>query len=261
MTKKTFFHSLIGCLLIASGTIVTTGCQSSSTGEATTNDADIEAALSSEEATEGFFLLFDGKSSLGWRGYGLDSFPSEGWIIENGELRVQASGQGESGGKGGDIIFDRKFKDFHLKLEWKVAPGANSGILYLASENPGEPIWHSGLEMQVLCNEDKKYEEIKDAQRAGALYDLVAANPVNVNSTGEWNLAEIIVRDSTIVHRLNGITILETKIGTPAWYELVKNSKFSEMPSFGKYQPGFIGLQDHGDEVRYRNIRIKEFAE
>ncbi len=216
--------------------------------------------LSQEEKEDGFVMLFDGESFDGWRGYNQEAFPSSGWIIEDGALKVQGTGTGEAGGQGGDIIYDQKFLDFHLKLEWKVSPGGNSGIFYLGQEIEDEPIWKSAPEMQILDNEKHIDADlgVDGNRQAGSLYDLIPAKPQNANPAGEWNLAEIMVYRGTVVHRQNGEVVLEYHLGTSDWEKKVAESKFSEYPWFGKYEPGYISLQDHGDDVWFRNIRIKE---
>lgn len=216
--------------------------------------------LSNEEIEEGFVLLFDGKTFDGWRGYNRNHFPEQGWVIEDGMLRVEGSGGSEAGGAGGDIIYHRKYKDFHLKLDWKVSPGGNSGILYLAQEIEDEPIWKSAPEMQVLDNEEflKNYPDFSALQMAGSLYDLVPADPQNTKPAGEWNSVEIIVKEGIVVHKQNDVLVVECHIDSPDWEEKVAGSKFAPYPWFGKYEPGYIGLQDHGDDVWFKNIRIKE---
>lgn len=214
----------------------------------------------SKAAKENWTVLFDGTSTAGWRGYNKPTFPDSGWVIDNGALKCIGSGQGEAGGKGGDIIFDKKFKDFRLKLEWKISEGGNSGIFYLAQELQGQPIYMSAPEMQVLDNERHLDANLgKDGNRkAGSLYDLIPAKPQNTKPAGEWNEVEIMVYQGTVVHKQNGETVLEYHIGTPEWNKLIEGSKFKEMPEFGKYREGFIGLQDHGNDVWYRNIKILE---
>jgi hypothetical protein len=216
--------------------------------------------LSSEEEEQGFILMFDGESFDGWRGYGREEFPQSGWIIEEDALKVLGAGAGEAGGAGGDIIFDQKFKDFHLKLEWRVSSGGNSGIFYLAQELEGEPIWKSAPEMQILDNERHIDANlgVDGNRQAGSLYDLIPAKPQNANTVGEWNLAEVMVYRGTVVHRQNGQVVVEYHIGTADWDRMIQNSKFAEFPEFGKYREGYIGLQDHGDDVWFRNIRIRE---
>lgn len=219
-------------------------------------------ALSQKEKEEGWELLFDGESTEGWRGYNKDSFPTQGWIIEDGALKVLGSGAGEAG-NGGDIVYDEEFKDFELSLEWKVSEGGNSGIFYLAEEVEGEPIYTSAPEMQILDNERHPDARLgKDGNRqAGSLYDLIPADPQNAKPAGEWNTASILVYRGTVVHNQNGENVLEYHLWTDQWEEMVKNSKFKDWENFlnagGEDRKGFIGLQDHGDDVWFRNIKIK----
>jgi len=219
--------------------------------------------LSQKEKDEGWKLLFDGKTTEGWRGYNIDSFPSKGWIVEDGAIKVQGSGSGEAGG-GGDIIYDEQFKDFELTLEWKVSEGGNSGIFYLAKEVEGEPIYTSAPEMQILDNDKHPDARLgKDGNRqAGSLYDLIPAKPQNAKPVGEWNKVSILVYRGTVVHNQNGENVVEYHLWTDDWKEMVKNSKFKDWENFlnagGEDKQGFIGLQDHGDDVWFRNIKIKK---
>lgn len=215
--------------------------------------------LTTQEIEDGWILLFDGETTDGWRGYNRDAFPEGGWVIEDDALRVIGTGMGEAGGEGGDIIFDQKFHNFHLKLEWKVSEGGNSGIFYLSQEIENTPIWQSAPEMQILDNESHPDAMLGvDGNRmAGSLYDLIPAVPQNFRGAGEWNKAEVLVYRGTVVHFQNGVPVVEYHLGTPAWEEMVANSKFQPYDFFGKNQPGYIGLQDHGDDVWFRNIRIQ----
>ena len=211
------------------------------------------------EVAEEWTVLFDGSGTSGWRGYNKESFPDKGWIIEDGALKCLGSGAGEAGG-GGDIIYNQKFKDFHLKLDWKISSGGNSGIMYLAEEIPGEPIWKSAPEMQILDNEKHLDANlgVDGNRKAGSLYDLIPAVPQNAKPAGEWNSVEIMVYQGTVVHKMNGEVVLEYHLGTSDWDTLVAKSKFKEYPQFGKYREGYIGLQDHGNDVWFRNILIKK---
>ncbi len=206
--------------------------------------------------------LFDGTSTQGWRGYNKTAFPDKGWEIVDGTLHCIGSGRGEAGGGGGDIIYDKKFANFDLQLEWKISEGGNSGIFYLAQEVPGWEIYRTAPEMQVLDNERHPDAQAgKDGNRqAGSLYDLVPAKPQNAKPAGEWNTAEIKVYKGSVWHIQNGETVLEYHLWTPEWDTLVVHSKFPALnPDFANVaSEGYIGLQDHGDDVWYRNIRIKE---
>jgi len=219
--------------------------------------------LSQKEKDEGWKLLFNGKTTEGWRGYDKDSFPSHGWVVEGGAIKVQGTGSGEAGG-GGDIIYDEQFKDFELTLEWKISEGGNSGIFYLAQEIEGEPIYTSAPEMQILDNDKHPDARLgKDGNRqAGSLYDLIPAKPQNAKPVGEWNKISILVYRGTVVHNQNGENVVEYHLWTDDWKEMVANSKFKGWENFlntgGDDKKGFIGLQDHGDDVWFRNIKIKK---
>jgi hypothetical protein len=219
---------------------------------------------------DGFISLFDGKTFNGWRAYGRDDVPGK-WIIEDGAIKVNASGQGEAhSSDGGDIIFAHNFKNFELSFEWKVANGSNSGVLYLAQEIKGEPIWISSPEYQVLDNighPDAQLGENGNRQSA-SLYDMIPANPQNAKPVGEWNQGGILVYKGTVIHKLNGKNVVEYHLWTDKWNELIANSKFKPGGDFplayglltnlgGPDHEGYIGLQDHGDDVWYKNIKIK----
>jgi len=218
---------------------------------------------SDQESEDDWELLFDGKTTKGWRGYNKDDFPDKGWTVEDGKLVLKGSGAGEAGGAG-DIIYDKKFKDFELELEWKISEGGNSGIFYLAQEVEGQPIWKSAPEMQILDNEKHPDAKLgKDGNRkSGSLYDLIPADPQNANPPGEWNKVRIMVYRGTVVHSMNGENVVEYHLWTDDWKDMVEKSKFKGMEDFinagGEDRSGYIGLQDHGDEVQFRNIRIKE---
>lgn len=228
---------------------------------------------------DGYVVIFNGKDFTGWRGYGKDKVPGK-WIIEDGAIKVNGSGSGEAqGGDGGDIIFAHKFKNFELEFEWKVAKGSNSGILYLAQEvqtkdpNTGElrmePIYISSPEAQILDNENHPDAKLgKDNNRQSlSLYDMIPADPQNAKPFGEWNTGKIMVYKGTVVHGQNGVNVLEYHLWTPQWTDLLQASKFSREKwplAFellnnvgGPDHEGYIGLQDHGDDVWYRNIKIK----
>ena len=217
-----------------------------------------------EMTNDEWITLFDGESFDGWRGYGRNDMPSA-WTIDNGAIKINGSGRGEAGAEdGGDIIFDQKFKDFELTFEWKVAKGGNSGVFYLAQEIEGEPIWKSSPEYQILDNANHPDARLgKDGNRQSAsLYDLIPATPQNSNSFEEWNTGGIMVYKGTVVHFQNGENVLEYHLWTDDWKEMVEASKFKGWENFinagGDNQEGYIGLQDHGDDVWFRNIKVKE---
>lgn len=219
--------------------------------------------LTQEERDNGWQLLFDGQSTDGWRGYLKDEFPSQGWTIEDGAIKVIGSGAGEAGG-GGDIIYDEEFESFEFALEWKVSEGGNSGIFYLAEEIEGEPIFTSAPEMQILDNERHPDARLgRDGNRmAGSLYDLIPAKPQNSKPAGEWNSVRITVQDGKVKHFQNGEQVVEYELWTDQWKEMVADSKFKDWQNFinagGDDKKGYIGLQDHGDDVWFRNIKIRK---
>lgn len=217
--------------------------------------------LSKAEIKAGWKLLFDGTTSTGWRGYNKTEFP-KGWEVVDGTLHCIGTGTGEAGAEnGGDIIYDQKFKNFDLKVEWKISKGGNSGIFFLGQEVPEWPIWKTAPEMQVLDNENHPDAQLgKDGNRqAGSLYDLIPAKPQNAKPVGEWNTAEIICFKGTVVYKQNGEKVAEFHLWTDDWKKLVADSKFPELnPNWADVaKEGFIAFQDHGDDVWYRNVKIK----
>ena len=227
---------------------------------------------------EGYYTIFNGKDFTGWRGYGKDTVPSR-WTIEDGAIKFNGSGTGEGQTlQGGDIIFGKQLGNFELELEWKVDKGSNSGIFYLAQEvettkedgsKQLEPIYISAPEYQVLDNANHPDAKLGvDGNRMSAsLYDMIPAKPQNQKPYGEWNKAKILVYKGTVVHSQNGENVVEYHLWTPQWTELLQNSKFSQEKwplAFellnncgGENHEGYIGFQDHGDNVWFRNIRVK----
>lgn len=223
---------------------------------------------------EGYYILFDGTSMKGWRGYCKDYIPSK-WNIKDGALHFNGRGEGE----GGDIIFTHQFKNFIYELEWKISEGGNSGIFYLAKESATigqdgkiqyQPIYVSCPECQVLDNErhpDAKLGATLGIRQSTSLYDMIVAKPQNANPAGEWNKIKIIVKNGNVTHYQNGVKVLSYKLWGKEWIDLLQTSKFSEKNwpiAFellkncgGEGQKGYFGFQDHGDEVWFRNIRVK----
>lgn len=218
---------------------------------------------------DGVITLFDGKTFNGWRGYNRKDVPAA-WIIEDGAIKIKGSGAGEAGAKdGGDIIFAHKFKNFELEMEWKVAKGSNSGILYLAQEVEGQPIYISAPECQVLDNANHPDAKLgKNGNRqSSSLYDMIPAKPQNSKPFGEWNKVKIMCWKGTVVHYQNDEQVVEYHLWTQQWKEMLDKSKFSKekwplayellLNCGGDNREGFIGLQDHGDDVWFRNIKVK----
>ncbi|MDR2763740.1 MAG: DUF1080 domain-containing protein [Tannerella sp.] len=222
-----------------------------------------------EKDAEGWITLFDGKTFTGWRGYNREDMPKQ-WEIDNGAIHIKGSGEGEAGAKdGGDILFAHKFKNYEFEFEWKVGKGSNSGVLYMIQEIKGEPSYISAPEYQVLDNENHPDAKLgKDGNRQSAsLYDMIPAKPQNANAIGEWNKGKIMSYKGTIVHYQNGEPVVEYHLWTPQWTDMLQASKFSEEKwplAFellnncgGANKEGFVGFQDHGDDVWYRNIKVK----
>jgi hypothetical protein len=192
--------------------------------------------------------LFDGKSTDAWRGYRQQTFPSDAWTVENGALKSVA-------GKHGDLVTKETYRDFELELEWRVSPGANSGIFYRATED-ADDIWQSAPEMQVL-DDDKHADGKNPKTSAGSLYALVAPEGKVLRPVGEWNRVRVVVRGSHVEHWLNGRKVVEYEYGSDALAKLVAASKFSGYAGFAKAPEGHVGLQNHGDDVWFRKIRIR----
>lgn len=203
-------------------------------------------ALTDDERRAGWELLFDGRSLAGWRGYNRSELP-DGWVVENGTLaRV---------GPGGDIITESQYGDFELSLEWKVEAGGNSGVFYRAEEGH-EWIYQSAPEMQIL--DDAGHRDGGDPlTSAGANYGLHPAPRGVVRAAGQWNEARIVADGDRVEHWLNGVKIVEYELGSRDWEERVAASKFAEWPPYGRARRGHIGLQDHGDPVWFRNVKIR----
>lgn len=217
-------------------------------------------SLSPTEAADGWVLLFNGKDTIGWRGAKLDKFPDKGWVIEDGILKVLSSNGAESA-NGGDIVTTRPYGDFILSVDFKITEGANSGIKYFVdpSLNKGEGS-AIGCEFQIL--DDQRHPDaklgVKGNRKLGSLYDLIPApekKPFDINN---FNTATIIAKGNHVEHWLNGEKLLEYDRNNQEWNALVAYSKYRDWPNFGNRAEGNILLQDHGDEVWYKNVKIKE---
>lgn len=226
-------------------------------------------AGATDEQKDSIVTLFNGKDLTGWRGYNKDSIPAN-WVVEDGCIKIIGTGTGEAqSDKGGDLLFDQKFKNFELELEWKVDKGSNSGIFYLAQEVPNQPIYISAPEYQILDNENHidAIAGVDGNRKSASLYDMIPAKPQNSKPFGEWNKTKIIVYKGTVFHFQNDQNVLEYHLWTPQWTEMLQKSKFSQEKwpeAFellnncgGANHEGYIALQDHGDTVWYKNIKVK----
>lgn len=212
-------------------------------------------SLTLQELGNGWELLFDGSSLDHWRQYNGESVPDT-WTVEDGTVTFTPRETDAAEGSQ-SIITKKKYQDFHLKLEWKVTEGGNSGVFYGVLEQPGQEIYWSAPEMQLVDNEFYPDTADADDQMAGSLYDLVPAEPQNANPVGQWNSAQIIVEQAHVEHWQNGVKVLSIKRWTPEWFEMIRNSKFECHNEFGNLRRGHIGLQDHGTVLKFRNIKIK----
>lgn len=228
---------------------------------------------------KGYATIFNGRDFTGWRGYGKQHVPAR-WIVEDGCLKFNGSGTGEGQtAEGGDLIFAHQYKNFTLEFEWKVAKGSNSGVFILAQEvttkdaqgnERYEPIYISSPEYQILDNQNHPDAMlgVDGNRKSASLYDMIPAKPQNSKPYGEWNTAKIICYKGTVIHYQNGKKVLEYHLWTQQWTDMLQASKFSEKAwplayallnnCGGENHQGYIGLQDHGDDVWYRNIRVKD---
>ena len=219
----------------------------------------IANTISPEEAKEGWKLLWDGKTTEGWRGAKLASFPDKGWKIENGVLKVLKSGGAESA-NGGDIVTTKQYKNFILKVDFKITEGANSGVKYFVNPGMNKGAGSAiGCEFQIL--DDDKHPDaklgVKGNRKLGSLYDLIPAPAQKPFNKATFNTAMIIVKDNHVEHWLNGVKLIEYTRQNEMWNALVAYSKYKNWPDFGNAEYGNILLQDHGDEVWFKNIKIK----
>ncbi len=207
-------------------------------------------------AKKGWKSLFDGKSKKGWHIYRGEA-TGESWQVENGILMfVPINKPGVK--TGGDLTTDEEYENYHLSLEWKISEVGNSGIIFGVKEDSMfKKSYLTGMEMQVLDN-DKHPDAKIIKHRAGDLYDLISSTKENLRPVGEWNQAEVIYNNNTIQLILNGETVVSTTVGDDNWNKLVAGSKFRTMKGFGTFRKGRIVLQDHGDKVWYRNIKLKQ---
>ncbi len=215
--------------------------------------------LTSKEKKEGWILLFNGKDFAGWRQVNSATMPKN-WVIEDNAMKVfTGEGKKPGQGSGGDILYNEKFKNFELSIDWKTSKMGNSGIFYCVREVPGQAIYYAAPEVQILDNADATDNKIP-SHLAGSLYDMIAADPKTAKPAGEWNNIVIRMENGKVTHTQNGVNVMEYELWTPEWDKMVQNSKFKSFPGFieGISKEGYIGLQDHGYAIWFRNIKIRK---
>jgi len=257
-------------LLVLSAIAILAGCNSNEPKTeidqpktdtmATANPAPAELpnALSPAEQQEGWLLLFDGNTKNGWHVYNKKSDGSA-WKAVDGTLFFDPSQkEGNKVVGGGDIVTDEEFSNFHLKLDWKISPKGNSGIMIYVKEDPKyQHTYHTGPEMQVL--DDAGHPDAKIAKHTSAdLYDLISASPEMTKPAGEWNQVDIISNNGALEFHMNATKVLSVTMWDDNWKKMIAASKFKQWPDFGTYKTGRIALQDHGDQVWYRNIKVRK---
>jgi hypothetical protein len=206
--------------------------------------------LTAAERSAGWKLLFDGKDLKGWRVYHKKDVSPE-WTVQDGAIALTKGGAG-------DLMTVDEFGDFELSLDWKISPKGNSGVIYFVNEfDDAKETYNSGPEMQVLDNEGHA-DGKTPSHRAGAIYDLVVPTGAVTKPVGEWNQARLVIRKGHIEHWLNGVMVAQSSYGDDAWRAMVAASKFKTMPHFGVAKTGHIALQDHGNPVWYRNVKIRK---
>lgn len=234
--------------------LVLFGCNASKSNQSSAADN----TLSAREKKEGWQLLFNGHTTEGWHTYGKTS-AGAGWKADGGALHIDVS---LKDGRG-DLVTDREYENFDLKLDWKIAEKGNSGIIFYVDEDAAkyEDTYETGMEMQVLDNGAPTRQGHPDGKyythRAGDLYDLLASKEA-ARPLGEWNSVEIKCHNGNLDFYMNGEHTLSTTLWNDEWKKMIAISKFRSMPGFGIFRKGRIALQDHGDQVWYKNIRIKK---
>ena len=259
--KQNFFMTMaitstLALSSYACNTATDTKVENDSTTSATTTASEntgTDNALTDAEQKEGYKLLFDGKTTTGWRTY--KNKPADSWSASNGALYCKGDSTNKSDMRA-DMITTDEFENFDLSIDWKISPKGNSGIIYLASEE-FPAAYQSGPEYQVI--DDKNFpEKLEDWQKTGANYAMNPAPDAAPNAVGEWNTTRIVKNKSHVEHWLNGKKIVEYELGSDDWKKRKTEGKWKDTPGYGLAKKGHIALQDHGSEAWFKNIKIKE---
>ncbi len=240
--------------LIAISISALMSCNNTKNTATSNTDSTGTATVKTDATSDGWTALFDGTTTSGWHSYGKDK-ATDRWKTADGAIYLDTLVKSA----GGDLVTNGEYGNYHLKLEWKIAPNGNSGLIFYVNEDTSKykATYNTGLEMQVLDNDGHPDGKITK-HRAGDLYDLISCSKETVKPVGEWNEAEIISKDGKLDLVLNGTTVVSTTLWDDNWKKMVAGSKFKNMAGFGTYKKGRIALQDHGNLVWYRNIKIKE---
>ncbi|MEP6467911.1 MAG: DUF1080 domain-containing protein [Parafilimonas sp.] len=248
---KTFLVTITASLIfVACNSSATNNNSSDSTAVADTTNMN----ASTTNADTGWINLFDGSTLNGWHTFG-ETSASQKWSADSNTIYFNASAKGDDG----DLVTNDSFANFDLKLDWKIAKGGNSGILFYVQDDKSkyEDTYKTGPEMQVL--DDQRNEDNKTpSHHAGSLYDMIQATPGAVKPAEQWNAVEIVSNNGKLDFYLNGVHVVNTTIWDDGWKKMIANSKFKQWPAFGTFKTGHIALQDHGFNVWFRNIMIKK---
>ena len=243
-------------LFLASLALAACGTTNSKTGNTAVESSSTAAANVNSSVGE-WESLFNGEDLSGWHKYGAEGTVGSAWKVDDGAIHFSPS---DERGSGGDLITDEVYANYELELEWKIGDCGNSGIIYnVQEEEQYSRTWLTGPEMQVIDN--SCHPDAKNAKhRAGDLYDMVAMETENTRPAGEWNKVNLIVTDGKVEHWVNGEKQVEYANKGEEWKQMIAGSKFRDMPNWGMFTSGKIALQDHGDPVWYRNIRIRQLS-
>lgn len=234
-------------------------CGNNNAGTSSADSSDVKKDTTQTASGSDSSLLFDGKTLTGWHTYGKDK-PGNAWSVDSSAIHLKpADSKGYQTQGGGDLVTNDEYENFDLQLDWKIAKNGNSGIIFYINEDTTKykESWNTGLEMQVLDNNGHPDAKIIK-HRAGDLYDLITSSPETVKPAGEWNHVQITSDNGKLEFYLNGQQTLSTTLWDDNWKKLVAGSKFKAMPGFGTFKKGHIALQDHGNEVWYKNISIRK---